>query len=342
MRKRLLYLLATMSLLMAACSDTAEGEGKGGNGPTLDKGTDFPYVVTDEYDQTYRGIQLGELGAISIVDLTMDQDYSMDVTFGVWSNLDEDEDAYTLRKFQNRVGMRMIDHFGNTIAEEKFLYVNPFTKEDTMRVNGSEYKFDNVNGHASMMFNAEKEANAIPVAGGQIQFYDRIEDEVLGTLPFEVKGSNPEAPMEGFDWDAFQISEPVDLNVESHLKGVDVTYNNYRTTSYNGYEEAPEGKEYVLLNVTYSNPTDEALKSPVMKDMSNAEYGEDFRHGNELIPEEERIKRLQVDLAPQSSVEGTYLYLKRKDQEEMKMRLYYATTMLSEDIETTAILPFKD
>ncbi|WP_044893657.1 PIN domain-containing protein [Bacillus alveayuensis] len=160
----------------------ATSSGKGG--PAYVKG-DYPYVIKNEYGNSFQGKKAGDWGASAIVDIRYSDSFfartlgNYQVTLGVWNTKQVEEKT-------NKLTYLIVLKNGKQYEPQSTNFFNYDKKQgiEIPSVN-SRVKFENVNGYDSVGFNIEK-TELKDLENAELRLVHKVTKEVIQTLPLKV------------------------------------------------------------------------------------------------------------------------------------------------------------
>ncbi|WP_111646359.1 PIN domain-containing protein [Paranoxybacillus vitaminiphilus] len=160
----------------------ATSSGKGG--PAYVKG-DYPYVIKNEYGNSFQGKKAGDWGASAIVDIRYSDSFfartlgNYKVTLGVWNTKQVEEKT-------NKLTYLIVLKNGKQYEPQSTNFFNYDKKQgiEIPSVN-SRVKFENVNGYDSVGFNIEK-TELKDLENAELRLVHKVTKEVIQTLPLKV------------------------------------------------------------------------------------------------------------------------------------------------------------
>ncbi|MCL6585093.1 MAG: hypothetical protein K6T72_01020 [Anoxybacillus sp.] len=160
----------------------ATSSGKGG--PAYVKGN-YPYVIKNEYGESFQGKKAGDWGAGALVDIHYSDSFfartlgNYKVTLGVWNTKQVEEKT-------NKLTYLIVLKNGKQYEPQSTNFFN-YDKKQGIEIPSidSRVKFENVNGYDSVGFNIEKN-ELKDLENAELRLVHKVTKEIIQTLPLKV------------------------------------------------------------------------------------------------------------------------------------------------------------
>jgi rRNA-processing protein FCF1 len=160
----------------------ATSSGKGG--PAYVKGN-YPYVIKNEYGDSFQGKKAGDWGASAIVDIHYSDSVfarafgNYKVSLGVWN-------TKPIKEKENKLMYLIVSKSGKQYEPQSSNFFNYDEKQGIQIPSvDSHIKFENVNGYDSVGFNIEKD-ELKDLENAELRLVHKVTKEVIQTLPLKV------------------------------------------------------------------------------------------------------------------------------------------------------------
>jgi rRNA-processing protein FCF1 len=154
-------------------------------GPVYVKGN-YPYVIKNEYGDSFQGKKAGDWGASAIVDIRFSDSVfarlnggNYTVSLGVWN-------TKALREKDNQLTYIIVSKNGKQYESESHAFLNYNEKQGIPIPSvDSNVKFENVNGYDTAYFTIDKD-ELKDLENAELRLVHKVTKEVIQTLPLKV------------------------------------------------------------------------------------------------------------------------------------------------------------